>query len=477
MDYSDINLQTSKYLRIVPTATDFALYHTLFGGLCITDQDTVRLIECFKRPASVQEVFAGKNYSPANIQTFFDFLLPRSLLVPPDTDEYEVIEKASAEREAGLSQGKALHIIQLIVTNNCNFHCKYCFTRSIYSYKERLAAEQDPLNRVMSPEQAQQYIEAVIRGMRTAHEEPPDPFLMIQFFGGEPLLNMKTISSVLSHFGDGREFGVDIQYSIVTNGSLLDAEIIDLFLRHNVTILLSFDSPRGRDRVTANGTNSNETVMHKLKLVKDSGVRVAFNSVLSRQTFDYFGTDLIDCACEYNIPEIGVILDLDPAFYTENTPDAISEKLLEFSRYGKKCGVVVTGYWHQIFQHMLGFRQSERTGFKTCSALGCQFSIEPNGAVFACKGSSGYFGHVLDMPTLFASENWRKYSMRAFRNSPVCENCDIENFCSGFCLGPLEKKYHDICVMEKETCAVYKKLIQGLIHDIRKYEIDTLCML
>ena len=476
MNGFDQNLQTSKYLRIVP-GTDFALYHTLFGGLCITDGDTVKLIECFNRPVRVKDVFAGKNYSPAHIRTFLDFLLPRSLLVEPGTDEYDFMQKAYAEREAGLKQGKAIHIIQLIVTNNCNFRCKYCFTRSIYSYKERIAAEQDPRNRIMSPEQARQYIEAVIKVVREANEKESDPVLMIQFFGGEPLLNMKTISSVLSRFGDGRNFGIKIQYSIVTNGSLIDPEIIELFLQYNVTVLLSFDSPKGKDRVMSNGNNSKESIIHSLDLLKDSGIRTAFNSVLSKQTFDYFDTDLVDCACEYNVPEIGVILDLDPTFYTDNTSDTISEKLLAFSRYGKANGVAVTGYWHQIFQQMLSFKQSSRTGFKTCSATGCQFSIEPNGEVFACKGSSGYFGHVLDIPALLASENWKKYSLRAFRNAPECENCDIENFCSGFCLGPLEKKYNDIYVAEKETCAVYKKLIKGLIHDIRKYEIDTLCML
>ncbi|MDD2338245.1 MAG: SPASM domain-containing protein, partial [Geobacteraceae bacterium] len=115
--------------------------------------------------------------------------------------------------------------------------------------------------------------------------------------------------------------------------------------------------------------------------------------------------------------------------------------------------------------------------YKTCSATGCQLSVEPNGAAFACKGSSGYFGNVLDMPALLSSENWKKYSLRAFRNAPACENCEIENFCSGFCLGPLEKKYHDINVVEKDTCELYKKLVKGLIYDVRKYEVDTLCML
>jgi len=63
--------------------------------------------------------------------------------------------------------------------------------------------------------------------------------------------------------------------------------------------------------------------------------------------------------------------------------------------------------------------------------------------------------------------------MRAFRNAPDCEGCEIENFCSGFCLGPLEKKYNNIYVIEESTCKVYKELTKRLIMDVEKNEIDT----
>lgn len=473
MDYPKLPLRTSAYLRIVPTRTDFALYHTLFGGLCITDRNTVELVKCFRRTTNAGNVFSKYKYTNDNIKSFIEFFTSRSLLIDPKTDEYRVILRAIESRAAGLKQGKEIKIIQLIVTNLCNFRCKYCFTRSIYSYEERVRLQSDPENTIMKPEQAQRYIEEIIKVVRKSHT----PTLMIQFFGGEPLMNWQVISSVLSHFKHGQKYGVKILYSIVTNGSLISSEIVKMFSRYNVTVLFSFDSPNGIDRVMANGKSSKESSVRSLTLLKNAGIRMAFNSVLSKQTFDYLDIDLVDFACQYNAPEIGVILDLDPSFYTHWSSGEIANKLLSIHRYGKEKGVIVTGYWHQIFQQLVGFKRFEHVGFKTCSATGCQLSVEPNGAVFACKGSSGYFSNVLDMASLLSSENWKKYSLRAFRNAPVCENCDIENFCSGFCLGPLEKKYNDINVVEKDTCKVYKKLVKGLIHDIRKYEVDTLCML
>jgi uncharacterized protein len=92
--------------------------------------------------------------------------------------------------------------------------------------------------------------------------------------------------------------------------------------------------------------------------------------------------------------------------------------------------------------------------------------------VYACKGSSGYFGNILEPEELLSSKNYWKYAMRTFQNAPECNGCEIELFCSGFCLGPLEKKYHDIHTIEKNTCRIYKELTKRLIEDVEIDEIE-----
>ncbi len=134
---------------------------------------------------------------------------------------------------------------------------------------------------------------------------------------------------------------------------------------------------------------------------------------------------------------------------------------------------MVTGYWHMIFQQMIYYKMFKDRGFKTCSATGCQLSVEPSGDVFACKGSSGYFGTILKPEKLLSSENYKTYALRTFRNAPECVGCEIENFCSGFCLGPLEKKYGTINVIEKNTCTLYKELTKRLIRNLNRNEIET----
>jgi uncharacterized protein len=463
-------LQLSKFVRILQRENDYAVYHSLFGGLCLIDSGILELLKAFVSPKSAYEVIeAYPQYTKEYLESFLSVFKPRQFLINPGCNEYDSLTQKAEYRKSNLHTGQQLGVIQLIVTNLCNFRCEYCFTNLIYSSKERFELQEAADNKTMMPESAQSYIEEVINTLKKAGRNS----LHIQFFGGEPLVNWKVIKYVLENFSKGTNYGIDITYSIVTNGSLITEEVAKYFKEYDVPVVVSFDSPRGNDRVMANGQKSFDKVVNGLSLLKSCDNRVVFNSVFSEETFDYFDTDLIDFALEYNVYEIGVLFDLDPNFYVSKTADEIVNKLWKMYTYGKEKGVIVTGYWHMIFQQLVANELFKDRGFKTCSATGCQLSIEPSGNVFACKGSSGYFGKVQNLSELLASPNYEKYAMRVFRNAPDCEGCEIENFCSGFCLGPLEKKYNDICAIEKSTCKVYKELTKCLIMDVVKNEIDT----
>jgi uncharacterized protein len=43
--------------------------------------------------------------------------------------------------------------------------------------------------------------------------------------------------------------------------------------------------------------------------------------------------------------------------------------------YGRSRGVVLTGYWHQIFQVLLGHDVVTERGFKNCSAKGAHLFV------------------------------------------------------------------------------------------------------
>lgn len=467
----DEMLQTSQYVQVVRRSNDFAVYHSLFGSICIVDKKIIELFELFNSPTSLKEVIT-KGYLPEHIESFVHVFKPRHFLVNPDVDEYDLIKKKIDHRSKFLHTGEYIGVIQLVVTNLCNFRCEYCFVDSIYSSQERFELQSASHNKIMSIEIADESINHVIKLVRKSGGNS----LHIQFFGGEPLLNWKVVKYVLERFGDGNAYGVNIGYSIVTNGSLITEEMALYFKKFGVPVVVSFDSPKGKHRTFINKKNSIHEIEKKLSILKKHNNRIVFNSVLSEETFNYFDTDLVDFALKYSVSEIGVLLDLNPAFYENRNAKDIVDTLWKVYIYAKEKGVVVTGYWHMIFQQIIAYDYFKDRGYKTCSATGCQLSIEPSGDIFACKGSSGYFGHISNISELLSSKAYRDYAMRAFRNAPECQGCEIENFCSGFCFGPLEKKYNDIYVVEEKTCEVYKKIIKRLILDIDKSDVDTFVM-
>ena len=466
----DEKFQTSKYLRIVPREGDVAVYHSLLGGLSLVDANITHLLNIFHTPQNALEAHTVAPYfSKEQVRSFIATFKSKGFLVYPGCNEYDVIQQKIDQTKESLHKGSQIGVIQLVVTNNCNFKCSYCFINQIYASEKRYASQVSPLNRLMSPEMARIAIENVIKVLK----ESGKGSLWIQFFGGEPLLNWKTIKFVLEHFEKGDKYGIEINYSIVTNGALFNHEIATYFLKYNVPIVISFDSPRGNERFLLNGKNAFPVIKRSLTILNKNGNRIIFNTVLSKETFDFFDTALVDFALKNGVYEIGVLFDLDPIFYElENTSDIVN-KLWDMYIYGNSKGVVVTGYWHMIFQKMVAYDHFKYNSFKTCSATGCQLSIEPSGDVFACKASSGYFGRIGEVYNLLLSDTYKEYTMRAFRNAPECDGCEIENFCSGFCLGPLEKIYGTIQAIEKRTCDVYRELTRKLILNVEKNGIEN----
>jgi uncharacterized protein len=368
-----------------------------------------------------------------------------------------------------LPEGKRISSVQLIVSNNCNFNCEYCFVNSIYVSPEREHWQKAIDNRIMTEKQAFAYINNVIEYIK----KQDNPSLHIQFFGGEPLTNKPVILSVLDHFQFGEKFGVPLQYSIVTNGSLIDEDIAGYFSKYNVSVSVSFDNPDESVRKDKNGEDNRGKILHNLEILQRHQVHTTFNSVLSKETFPYFDYRIVDCAVKYGISEVGVLFDLDPAFYEKVPLEIIADKLFNLYIYGKEKNVSVTGYWRMLYASIFQYNAYQK-GFKTCVATGSQLSSEPSGAIFACKGSSGYFGMAQDLPSLFSSPTYQTYSNRTLMNSPACKGCEYEAFCSGYCLGPLEKKFGNIHDMEKLYCALTKTLMKKLLlqeENLEKYWI------
>lgn len=473
-----------------PLGDRAAVYHRQRGGLCLLDDGSLQLFESFRLARRVPASWMDTD-PPGRDAELFQQLLARGLLRDTEDD--------SAEFPA--DPGIKVNVIQLILANACNFGCTYCFegiqgkelsveqevakidlsrlksreeikvdlNDSMYASRERLQHQYDPKNRHMKPEDAVRYVEeallvSIASGATAA---------MVQFFGGEPFLNWKAIDAVLQKFGRGEQHGLRIDYSTVTNGSLLNEEIAATLARYEVGVCVSFDSPTSPSRPLKNGDDSTLIVMEGLRLLQKYGNRVAINAALTSATWEEFNNSIVDLAVEVDAREIGVVVDFDPSFYARYGANNIVGKLWDVVEYGRQRGIVLTGYWHQIFQVLLGHDALTERGFKNCSAKGAQFSIEPNGSVFSCKAGSTLLGSIKQGQDILKESAYRAHHALRNDNPAFCKGCEIEGFCAGLCLGPLEKKYAAIDAIEPSACDFYRGITLRHIQALQPHEVAT----
>lgn len=469
-----------------------AVYHRLRGGLCLLDDAARAVLHEFESPRPLDERLLDQEHSSPREELIQQLLL-RDLLVRVDATDARVPADA---------KGK-ISVIQLIVINHCNFGCKYCFLGeqgsdtkgrdasrelvrieklrsqpsdirvnlgdSIFASPERLQHQYDPKNRTMTRAGAVAYTRSALGIAKSTGAEE----VMIQFFGGEPMMNWPACKAVLLAFGHGENEGVRIRYSTVTNGSMITEEVAETLARYRVAVCVSFDSSDSKQRPLKDGSDSAPVVREGLRRLQQYGNYIALNAALTSDTWEEFDASIVETAKEYGAREIGVVIDFDPTFYERHSAAEVVGKLWPVIEAGARQGIVLTGYWHQIFQVLTGFDAVARRGFKNCSAKGAQLSIEPNGSVFSCKAGSGLYGSINAGPGLLESETYRAHASLRHQNPPFCAGCEIEGFCAGLCLGPLEKKFGVVNAVEPAACGAYRGITRKIVQSLKPYQVAT----
>ena len=145
--------------------------------------------------------------------------------------------------------------IALFVTHACNMRCVYCY----------IDGEQYNKRGLMSRETAFRAVDWLMVNSGKAES------VTIGFFGGEPLLNFPLIKAVVPYATNmAAKKGKQIKFSITTNGSLLNSEILRFLRDEKFEVLISFDGPaeyHNRQRPFKNGKGSYSRVFANVQML------------------------------------------------------------------------------------------------------------------------------------------------------------------------------------------------------------------
>ena len=148
----------------------------------------------------------------------------------------------------------------LEVTTSCNLRCKYCI------YSQNYPSNREHGYKLISCQQAFKAVNLYLDLCEKAKAYNPNIKPMIGFYGGEPLLNFPVIKAVINKIYENEELK-DVQFTITTNGLLLDEEKINFLVKNNVVVLFSLDGPKSqhnRNRVDISGKGTFDLAMENI---------------------------------------------------------------------------------------------------------------------------------------------------------------------------------------------------------------------
>ncbi len=142
-------------------------------------------------------------------------------------DHYDV--RAAAEmvraRKRFVHHGPNLHMA--VVTLRCNETCVYCHASR---------ADMDAVHTDMTRAVAEQTVDFIFK--------TTSPFVTIEFQGGEPLVNFEVVQHLIEYALDkNRRAGKQLEFTMVSNLSLMDDAKLEYLLGKRVQLCTSIDGP------------------------------------------------------------------------------------------------------------------------------------------------------------------------------------------------------------------------------------------
>ena len=347
----------------------------------------------------------------------------------------------------------------LMVAQDCNLRCKYCFGDG-GSYGNKRA--------VMSEEVGRRAVDFIIENSRNRRH------CEIDFFGGEPLINFKVVKAVTEYVRQ-RETETDkiFKLTLTTNGMLLNDEAVKWLNDNNISLVLSLDGRKeihDAMRPDSTGHGSYDRALKNFRKLVDSrnGDNYYLRGTYTKKNLD-FTSDVLDLNDKgFDILSVEpVVLKDSPLGFTEaDLPrineeyDRLTDAYLKRQRDGK-------GFFFFHFNVDLSNGPCVAKRLSGCGAGHEYFAVDVNGDLYPCHQFVGRDKYKLG--SVFNGvedpQNWSEYFRQSHvLNKPKCRECWARFFCSGGCHANADLFNEDIRKPYEVGCEIQKKRLECAIY-------------
>jgi uncharacterized protein len=385
-----------------PDRSELIIFNCLYGSTASVKAD-------WKVEASA--ILSGRVGSDSAMTREFARL---GFLVEDDVDELGLL---IARKNAGIKDGNRLEVI-VMPNMDCNFACPYCY--ETHDHRNRM----DP----------------VVKGSLMkwlGNMIPRHKVILLQWFGGEPLLSLNEICEVTRHVRSVCDTkGVVLRCNITTNGYLLSKNAIKRLLETGIySYQITVDGPpevHDRTRLLRSGRGTFERIFSNIQLLAraDSRVRISVRVNYNHQNI-YSISELLELFAVDIRPQLRVVFE--PIFGSPELSATSNIDPKEIARVIGECYRKADGLGYSVQHGGLGvgrlvYCYAEREH---------QFIVNLRGDVFKCSvgdfKSESRIGRIDESGCFVRDDgNWNRwFGLDVFEKK--CVDCTFLPLCMGGC--------------------------------------------
>lgn len=352
----------------------------------------------------------------------------------------------------------------LHIAHDCNLRCKYCFAST---------GDFGTGRKLMPFETGKAAIDFLLE--KSVDRENLD----VDFFGGEPLMNFEVVKEIIAYArSNEKEYGKHFDFTITTNGMLLNDENIDFINQEMHNVVLSLDGRKevnDRMRTRVDGSGSYDKILPNFKNLVEKrgdkeyyvrGTYTKYNLDFSEDVMHIYeaGFDQISVEPVMEKPEIEYALTEEDLEQIYQEYDKLAERLSEVK---KKGGFI------NFFHFMIDLNQGPCVvkRLRGCGSGNEYVSVTPDGDIYPCHqfvGMEEYkMGNLSD--GTFREDIKKEFAGTHVYSKPACQDCWAKFYCSGGCNannyiynGDIHKAYELSCKIQRKRleCAILMKVCE-----------------
>lgn len=369
--------------------------------------------------------------------------------------------------------------ITLNLTSKCNLRCSYCWNDygkySNVSFCKKPQSTIIENNENMSKDIAFKAVDLLVQ------LKGKDKNLVVDFYGGEPLLNTDTLLSTVDYCRKNqRQWGVNFNFLLATNGTLLTKEISERLFKNNVQIAISIDGEKkihDRNRPFYDKKSSFDVI---IKNLKDMPVNIR-KRLVGRVTVTPFDSDMVSlykCLRKLGFERIEL-------FESEDACHKITPNRRKFFFNTEKQHQILCKEYERLSLHYIdevvnGFLDYKKTFFNRffklmqrlyynveltggCPAAKGQIAISTAGDIYPCTSFLGIKRFKLgNVAKGIDNKKYSNFNNESKKRFEYCNSCNIFEICktTGSCLNVNHYFNSDIAVPYEKGCALFKEKVE-----------------